>query len=494
MRWRVGKAHSLSLGAQGADVAELQERLRRLGYHPGEPDGCYGYLTQDAVTSFQRDNGLRVDGIAGPRVLSLVRQSALPGNRRVYVLDAGEDLAGAALRLGVTTEALRHMNRLAPNARGYPGQRLVCRQHYLLAALPPGDRAAWAASRVASLLTAVSLPLAMVAEGKVAVQPAQPSIRELTQRHGLQTWITVSPRSRILGKSEHPADIGMLLGRPKWRHAAACTLAELSAKERAGIWLDLGQPRWGDGPRLLSLIRMLSTQLTQLGRPLMVTLPLPAGSSRWRWWLSDIDYNAISVLADRIVLDFRVTDNLDSFAMYCRRLEAVLSLVSPWKCLLGVGLRAEVRDTRGRWLGEVAYPRAVTAAYLAKVRPKWDPVRRLLRAPIAADMLAPELRQLVAEQSQKSRAGSDNQAHESATDRTTETGTHISDPPAQSAQLPADCTDQVLWLPGRDAVADRLALIHRFNLAGAAFWAVGEEDVRVWDVVPKRIAPEHAGT
>jgi lipoprotein-anchoring transpeptidase ErfK/SrfK len=47
-------------------VTELQRSLRSLGYWLPAADGTFGYTTEQAVTAFQRIEGLAVDGIAGP--------------------------------------------------------------------------------------------------------------------------------------------------------------------------------------------------------------------------------------------------------------------------------------------------------------------------------------------------------------------------------------------------------------------------------------------
>jgi len=44
----------------------LQTRLNELGYRDGAPDGRFGPVTDAAVRRFQADNGLTVDGFAGP--------------------------------------------------------------------------------------------------------------------------------------------------------------------------------------------------------------------------------------------------------------------------------------------------------------------------------------------------------------------------------------------------------------------------------------------
>lgn len=54
-------------GAQGEDVKAIQEKLAAAGYDVGEIDGKFGPKTERALKQYQRDHGLQVDGIAGPR-------------------------------------------------------------------------------------------------------------------------------------------------------------------------------------------------------------------------------------------------------------------------------------------------------------------------------------------------------------------------------------------------------------------------------------------
>lgn len=57
--------------SKGAAVVKLQQRLISLGYNCGASgaDGNYGKNTSSAVIKFQRINGLKTDGIAGPATL-----------------------------------------------------------------------------------------------------------------------------------------------------------------------------------------------------------------------------------------------------------------------------------------------------------------------------------------------------------------------------------------------------------------------------------------
>lgn len=57
----------LRIGARGAFVRVLQERLRELGYHLGDVDGIFGSRTREAVLALQADAGLATDGVVTPR-------------------------------------------------------------------------------------------------------------------------------------------------------------------------------------------------------------------------------------------------------------------------------------------------------------------------------------------------------------------------------------------------------------------------------------------
>ncbi len=56
-------------GSRGEEVRTIQTKLKRWGYYNGSVDGVYGSQTLAAVKSFQRKNGLTVDGIAGTKTL-----------------------------------------------------------------------------------------------------------------------------------------------------------------------------------------------------------------------------------------------------------------------------------------------------------------------------------------------------------------------------------------------------------------------------------------
>lgn len=63
---------ALSYEAMGADVVQLQVRLRKLGYLEGRADGFFNRDTELAVKRFQYDKGLKNTGIVDAKTLQLL--------------------------------------------------------------------------------------------------------------------------------------------------------------------------------------------------------------------------------------------------------------------------------------------------------------------------------------------------------------------------------------------------------------------------------------
>ena len=60
---------SLAPGAENSDVTRLQQRLKDSGYFQGQTTAYYGTKTESSVSSFQRDRGLSITGIADSQTL-----------------------------------------------------------------------------------------------------------------------------------------------------------------------------------------------------------------------------------------------------------------------------------------------------------------------------------------------------------------------------------------------------------------------------------------
>ena len=64
----------LGRGSKGSEVIELQKKLAQLGYTIGTADGKFGSKTEAAVRRFQKEHGLRVDGLAGTQTIKELKR------------------------------------------------------------------------------------------------------------------------------------------------------------------------------------------------------------------------------------------------------------------------------------------------------------------------------------------------------------------------------------------------------------------------------------
>lgn len=57
------------IGSRSEEVKQIQTALKEKGYFNSNIDGIFGTITKKSVERFQKDNGLKVDGIAGKNTL-----------------------------------------------------------------------------------------------------------------------------------------------------------------------------------------------------------------------------------------------------------------------------------------------------------------------------------------------------------------------------------------------------------------------------------------
>jgi len=70
-------AVTLKKGSEGGDVWDLQYRLKTLGLYEIAMDGKFGDHTENAVRRYQRQYGLPVDGIVGPKTWASLKKFTL---------------------------------------------------------------------------------------------------------------------------------------------------------------------------------------------------------------------------------------------------------------------------------------------------------------------------------------------------------------------------------------------------------------------------------
>jgi hypothetical protein len=72
------KPKKLKIGAKGAAVLAVQQRLTELGYWIGKADGKFGGTTQQAVFALQKAAGISRDGTVGPKTQKALDQGVQP--------------------------------------------------------------------------------------------------------------------------------------------------------------------------------------------------------------------------------------------------------------------------------------------------------------------------------------------------------------------------------------------------------------------------------
>lgn len=102
----------MKLGDRGAAVMQLQQQLNRAGARL-YPDGIFGPSTEAAVRDFQQRAGLVVDGIAGPKTLSVLTH----GDDSRLLRQC--DIEAAAERLGVSVAAIMAVNEVESRGAGF---------------------------------------------------------------------------------------------------------------------------------------------------------------------------------------------------------------------------------------------------------------------------------------------------------------------------------------------------------------------------------------
>ena len=443
-------------GSRGALVERLQERLREMGYDPGPQDGVYGHQTAEAVRDLQRDFGLRVDGIAGPQVTAVLDDPHLKNLRRQHTVAPGESLADAARHLGVSQQLLRRACGLPARRAPAPGQRLVLWERIVVGEVKPGAGQAQGLrtlERRGGLVSAA----AVVAGGGPDEDPAARSAVESAAAFGLPVWLTLHGRPApglLPGTSEPGGTQRRLHSRRERERFAAQAAAWCAVPAVAGVHLDLGALRFGDGPRFVALARELAELTRAAGKQLLVSVPLagdgrPLGPSSF-----GVDWGALAAWASGFVL---VPPLLRARSSPPRPLSpaeirplvrAACRSVPPWRCLLAVPVGALVvpaKDAPGAAGGAtgaacgpsdldvITYTQALSLAHAARTRPRWEeaagrPAFRVLRGE----------------------------------------------------------REEIVWLENRASFAAKLDAAESCGLAGVYLSAVGEEDGRLWAVLAER--------
>ncbi len=94
----IGALTVLRQGDRGRTVTDLQRKLHALKYYQADIDGVFGPLTDQAVKDFQQDQGIQVDGMAGPETFGTLNKVIHGDNNRLNSLseaDSAKDQDGS---------------------------------------------------------------------------------------------------------------------------------------------------------------------------------------------------------------------------------------------------------------------------------------------------------------------------------------------------------------------------------------------------------------
>lgn len=129
----------MKIGDVGQQVAVLQKALKNIGENI-EVDGWFGEETEKAVIRFQRQQGLMVDGIAGPATLGRLNPNGTENTGKEL---CEKDLKAAARKLGVQLAAIKAVTEVESGETGFlPSGRptILFERHVMYRRLEPSER------------------------------------------------------------------------------------------------------------------------------------------------------------------------------------------------------------------------------------------------------------------------------------------------------------------------------------------------------------------
>lgn len=162
-------ARTMKKGSRGADVKTLQTALKDQGFYNGKIDGIYGKKTVSAVKAYQRKNGLKADGVAGPKTLGKLYEKNEADNGNPAVTDTPSPVISPEPAAVVTDEAISYLESLAARCGAACGTVVLSRKGQVFLTWSFGGVDEDTCFRIASItkwVTAIGL-MTLYDEGKL---------------------------------------------------------------------------------------------------------------------------------------------------------------------------------------------------------------------------------------------------------------------------------------------------------------------------------------
>lgn len=318
----------LYFGLAGADVAELQAGLSRLGYNVGPVDGDFGYQTEQALRQFQARAGLIVDGVAGPATFAAL-QKALSSTSRSgagfvrYIVQPGDSLYYIAQRYGTTVAAISQANGLTSEWI-YPGQALAVPRAFPPAPpaeTPPppaprqglevvgyyveyyeGDDLSFQslAAHQDAISTLAAFSYSVNWDGSVSGRPFT-RLMEICKQAGKPVLALVHNISQ--GGDFDRQLVHALLAEPGLRRATVENIARLVRDGGyAGVNIDFENVPVSDRNNYTAFVRELAAELGRDGHQVTLSVPAKTWDDKSNAWSGAFDYRALGQLADAIMI------------------------------------------------------------------------------------------------------------------------------------------------------------------------------------------------